>query len=102
MFDLKFILMLRDCINFHAKLNDYRETFVKRRNITHEDLKDLHHDFAAKWNINTNDLGLITIYMRMCFVYFATYYETKLQKQKKQLLLSINDRDMSQYFQTDY
>lgn len=80
MFDLKFYNLVKQIATFHNDINDYRN----HKYYTKEDMIKVYEDHFAKLDIDVSTHNILNIYMRLCYLYFNDYDQTKIDKQERQ------------------
>lgn len=82
MIDIFYYAMLKHFKEYHEFINNYNNHKTIQKP---EDFDKLLYENMEKYKIGLTELSHITIYIRLCYIYFNNYNRSKIIKQIKQV-----------------
>jgi hypothetical protein len=82
MIDIRFHNMLTQLYKYHEDINNYN----KYKNLTKADIDSLFYDILSQFKITIEQYSILNIYLKLSYLYFANYSQTKVEKQTKQIM----------------
>lgn len=90
MIDILYYAMLKHFQEYHELINNYSN----HKDIHKlEDFDKLLYEKMEKYNIGLNQLSHISIYLKLCYIYFHNYDRSKIIKQIKHVNTNLHNNN---------